>query len=69
MKLRWRVLTKAELEDGKVRGAVTVSRTAHYSEVCVLEFFATGQSVADFWEPVPMEWPNRSPASGGADGG
>lgn len=64
MKLRWRVLTRAEIQNGEIRGAVTVARTEHYSELCVLEFFATGQTVADYWEPVEMKWPN-SPASGG----
>lgn len=62
MKLRWRILTRDEVEAGKVRGAVTVARTEHYSEHCVLEWQAEGQTAKDFWQPVEMARPSQSDA-------
>jgi len=42
------------LEAGEVHGAVTVARTEHYSEKCVLEWQADFEVLPDFWQPVEM---------------
>ena len=60
MKMRWRVLTRAQIESGEVRGAVTVRRTEHYSELAVLEFQPDEQTQKEFWNQIPLHFPSRS---------
>jgi hypothetical protein len=59
MKMRWRVLTREQLESGDVRGAVTIGRTAHYSEHAVLEFQPDEQTQKDYWSQIPLYFPGR----------
>ena len=59
MKMRWRVLTKAQIEAGEVRGSVTVRRNEHYSELSVLEFQPHEQTQKDFWSQIPLYFPAR----------
>lgn len=63
MKLRWRALTREQLESGDVRGAVTVSRNEHYSHVCVLEFQSEDQTNKDWWYQIPMYFPGGKHAT------
>ncbi len=51
MNFRWRILSNEEITEG-INGAVTVRRSEHYTEECVLEW----QEAPDpQWHPVILK--------------
>lgn len=57
MKLRWRVLSQAEILNHADKGAVNVRRSEHHVVPCVLEWQDTHQTQKDFWTRVEVEIP------------